>query len=183
MADETRDIEETAANYALGALSSEDAARIEADLASNPVLARLIEEWIVRFAPLAGDSKNINPPPGLLARIETALDRQAASGSENSVTIREEEGAWIAIAQGVRKKILYLDAKAVKEAYLLDFDAGAGLPEHDHHATEDCLVLSGDFWIGDLKLTAGDFHAAFANSQHAPCRSENGCRLFIKAAA
>ena len=183
MADSTSDIEETAANYALGALSSEENARLEAEMASNPVLAQLASEWVDRFAPLYADSEEVDPPAELFKRIETALDRQAASGSENSVTIREDEGDWTDIAPGVRKKILYLDAHASKQAYLLDFDAGAEMPEHDHHATEDCLILSGDFRIGDLHLTAGDFHAAFAHSQHAPCKSENGCRLFIKAAA
>ncbi len=183
MSDDAMDIEEIAANYALGALSSAENARIEKELASNPALAQRVEEWTRRFAPLLEDSEEVAPPPELLSRIESAIDRQQASGSINSVTIRENEGDWIAIAPGIRKKILYRDAKAVKEAYLLDFDAGAGLPEHDHHATEDCLVLSGDFWIGDLELTAGDFHAAFAHSGHAPCRSEKGCRLFIKAAA
>ncbi|NOX83508.1 MAG: hypothetical protein GXP06_11090 [Alphaproteobacteria bacterium] len=183
MTENATKMEEAAANYSLGALSGEEHARVEAEIASNPAMAQLVMEWQDRFAPLFDSTEEVTPPAHVLERLDAALDRQAASGSRNSVTIRDNEGSWIAIAPGIRKKILYLDEAVRKEAYLLDFDAGASLPEHNHHATEDCLVISGDFRIGDLQLKAGDFHAAFAASQHLTCRSEHGCRLFIKAAA
>jgi len=176
-------MEETAANYVLGVLSRKERAAVEAQMASDPAMARYVKEWADRFAPLFDGAKEIEPPEEVFSKIESAIDRRIASGADTSVTIREDEGDWVTIAPGVQKKRLYLDDHAQKEAYLLDFKPGAGMPEHDHHATEDCLVLAGDFWIGDLQLKAGDFHAAFAPSQHLPCRSEHGCRLFIKAAA
>jgi len=176
-------IEETAANYVLGVLSKKERATVGAQIASNPAIAQHVKEWADRLAPLFDDTKAIEPPEELFSKIESAIDRRIASGADSSITIRKDEGDWITIAPGVQKKRLYLDDHAQKEAYLLDFEPGVSLPEHHHHATEDCLVLAGDFWIGDLQLKAGDFHAAFAPSQHLPCRSEHGCRLFIKAAA
>lgn len=151
--------------------------------AKDPDLAHRIAWWINCLSPLFTDSEENSPPEDLLERIEVRLDRQDAAGGGGSVTVRNTEGRWIEIAPGARKKHLYYDENSRSEAFLIELDPGATLPEHDHDGTEDCLVISGDFSIGNLKLTAGDFHAAFVASRHAPCRSNNGCRLFIKAAA
>ena len=172
-----------ASEYALGMLSEGERLRIEELAASDTDLAERIVWWTNCFAPLSSGGKEIAPPDGLLEQIEERLDRQKLAGGGGSVTIRETEGRWIEIAPGARKKHLYYDDKSRAEAFLIELDPGASLPEHDHDGTEDWLVIAGDFVIGDLRLKAGDFHAAFAASKHAPCRSEAGCRLFIKAAA
>lgn len=172
-----------ASEYALGMLSERERMQIE-DLADKDEdLAKRIAWWMNCFAPLSADFAEISPPGNLLDQIEKQLDRQDNAGGGGSVTIRECEGRWIEIAPGARKKHLYYDDKSGSEAFLIELAPGATLSEHAHEGTEDCLVISGDFSIGDLKLKAGDFHAAFAASKHAPCRSEAGCRLFIKAAA
>ncbi|MEO1135833.1 MAG: cupin domain-containing protein [Pseudomonadota bacterium] len=172
-----------ASEYALGMLSEGERMRVEELAVKDPFLARRIAWWTDCFSPLSAASEEIPPPDGLLERIEEQLDRQDNAGGGGSVTVREAEGRWIEIAPGARKKHLYYDDRSCSEAFLIELDPGISLPEHEHEGTEDCLVISGDFSIGDLKLRAGDFHAAFAASRHAPCRSETGCRLFIKAAA
>ncbi len=172
-----------ASEYALGMLSHGERTLVEEDAARDPELAARIAWWTDCFSPLSAANDEIDPPGYLFDRIEQLLDRQAAAGGGGSVTVRESEGQWIEIAPGARKKHLYYDDKSCSEAFLIDLDPGAHLPEHGHDGTEDCLVLSGDFSIGDLKLKAGDFHAAFLASRHAACRSDTGCRLFIKAAA
>lgn len=172
-----------ASEYALGISSDADIARAEALMAQDEKFADLVAWWIDCFSPLLGACDEIDPPSDLFAKIEKQIDRQTAMGGGASVTVRESEGRWVEIAPGARRKHLYFDKKSCSEAFLIELDAGATLPAHDHNDTEDCLVIAGDFAIGDLRLTAGDFHAAFSASRHAPCRSENGCRLFIKAAA
>ena len=172
-----------ASKYALGLLSEGERMRIEELAAKDPDLAKRIAWWRNCFSSLTSAGDEISPPDGLLEQIEEQLDRQEKAGARGSVTIRETEGRWIEIAPGARKKHLYHDDKSQSEAFLLELDPGAALPEHDHDGTEDCLVISGDFSIGDLILKAGDFHAAFMASRHAPCRTESGCRLFIKTAA
>lgn len=157
--------------------------RIEEQAIRDPELAARIAWWTNCFSPLSLAGEDIDPPDDLLSKIEERLDRQHAAGGGGSTTIRETEGRWVEIAPGARKKHLYYDDKSRSEAFLIDLDPGARLPEHGHEGTEDCLVISGDFSIGDLRLKAGDFHAAFTASRHAACRSESGCRLFIKAAA
>lgn len=172
-----------ASGYVLGILSEAERADVEKLASRDPALANRIAWWTDCFSPLSSVGKEISPPDGLLEEIEQRVDRQDAAGGGVSVTIRESEGRWIDIAPGARKKHLYFDEESRTTAFLIELDPGATLPEHNHSGTEDCLVISGDFTIGDLTLNAGDFHAAFIASRHAPCRTEHGCRLFIKAAA
>ena len=172
-----------ASDYALGMLTKGERMSVEQSAAGDIALAARIAWWVNCFSPLSNSGEEVAPPEDLLEKIEEQLNRQDDAGGGGSVTIRDTEGRWIEIAPGARKKHLYYDDRSRSEAFLIELDPGAALPEHDHDGTEDCLVISGDFSIGDLNLKAGDFHAAFIASRHAPCRSESGCRLFIKAAA
>lgn len=179
----TNPIDIRASEYALGLLTEGERVRIEEEATRDAGLAERIAWWIHCLSPLTDFGEEVEPPANLLDQIEDQLDRQRAAGGGASVTVRDTEGRWIEIAPGARKKHLYYDDKSRSAAFLIDLDPGATLPGHAHEGTEDCLVISGDFTIGELKLKAGDFHAAFLASQHAPCRTDKGCRLFIKAAA
>ena len=171
-----------AADYLLGNLKQAEREAVEARIKADRRLADKIIEWQVRLT-LSGDCElDVEPPAEVFARIEDELDRQQTFGADLLVTVRADEGPWVPFAPGARKKPLYLDEASATEAFLLELQPGCSLPGHDHAETEDCLVLSGDFWIGDLRLGPGDFHAAFATSRHASCRTETGCRLFIKTA-
>ena len=172
-----------ASEYVLGMLSQSERTRVEERIPQDPNLAARIAWWSDCFLPLSTAGAESPPPDSLFAQIEGHLDRESDAGGGGSVTIRDEEGQWFEISPGARKKHLYYDERSRSEAYLLELAPGCQLSQHEHDGTEDCLVLSGDFSIGDLRLKAGDFHAAFIASIHAPIRSEMGCRLFIKAAA
>ncbi len=176
----TSALEILASDYALDILSDADRQRAETRMSEDEAFAEQVAWWTNRFAPLLDQNEGETPPADLFAAIEERLNRQTASGSRASTTVRDKEGRWIVISPGVRRKHLFHDDADGVEAFLLELDPGASLPEHDHPGPEDCLVLSGDFIIGDLRLTAGDYHAAPANSGHACCRSESGCRLFIR---
>lgn len=172
-----------ASEYVLGMLTPQERSRIESEARADPELAERIAWWTNNFQSLSAGIDEVTPPADLLDNIEKRIDRQDNAGVGASLTIRTSEGTWLEIAPGVRKKHLYFDAGSDSEAYLIEMDPGADFPDHDHAGTEDCMVISGDFSIGTLKLNAGDFHAAFRSSTHAESHSENGCLLFIKAAA
>ena len=57
---------------------------------------------------------------------------------------------------------------------------GTVYPPHERIATEECLVLSGDFWADNQKLTAGDFIAGKMGNEPLPLYSEGGCELLLK---
>lgn len=40
------------------------------------------------------------------------------------------------------------------------FAAGASVPDHGHALNEDCLMLQGEMFFGDILLRAGDYQVA-----------------------
>lgn len=58
-------------------------------------------------------------------------------------------------------------------------DPNSSYPAHAHKGAEDLLILSGDLWIGDERLQAGDFHHAEPGSEHGVNHSESGCTILI----
>jgi len=69
---------------------------------------------------------------------------------------------------------------AAMQAFLLRFDPGARLPAHDNAGDEVCVVLEGSVRLGDVEVSAGDYHFASAGSAHGEVYSANGALLFIR---
>ncbi len=65
------------------------------------------------------------------------------------------------------------------QSYLLRFAPGATISSHPHDRVEECLVVEGDISVGDLRLTAGDYHVVGPDQVHEP-RSEHGALLYIR---
>lgn len=111
----------------------------------------------------------------ILARV--AEDRSVKRGF---LTIRADEGEWLSIAPGIRKKSLYTDTVAGTESYLLKVEPGVQAPDHGHRGTELCLVLEGSVRYGPLHLSAGDWHVAHRESVHPKSFTDTGALLFIQ---
>ena len=45
---------------------------------------------------------------------------------------------------------------------------------------EECVVLEGEVWLGDVFCRAGDFHFAPAGLRHGAIRTEAGCLLYVR---
>lgn len=65
---------------------------------------------------------------------------------------------------------------------LVRFDAGAGVPDHHHDAHEDCLMLDGEMFLGDILLRPGDYQFAPAGSGHFGETSDVGGTFFFHGA-
>lgn len=105
---------------------------------------------------------------------------EGTSGHAGLVTVRADAGAWRTVAPGVRAKLLANDDSANVRSLLVEFDAGAALPAHDHVAAEECLVLRGAVAIGDIVVRAGDYHRAPAGVPHGRVYSEEGVLMFVR---
>lgn len=169
--------ESLAGDYALGALSGPELAEFEIELAQNPALQAQVAAWERRLIAWAALLPEITPSAAVWEAIETALD---AAGSPATVTVREHEGDWWALAPGVEIKMLLVDRDAGFQSFLLRLAPGCQLPTHDHGALEECLLLQGDMLIGDRQYVKGDYHAALSGSRHAPISSRNGGLVFIR---
>lgn len=127
-----------------------------------PLDTALLEE----VAPVA-------PPAGLRARV---LARTAVADFR---TLRETEG-WRAMAPGVEFKLLGWDERTDRKSFLLRAKPGIALPAHAHAADEECLVLEGEFSMGDLTLRAGDYHFAPRGSRHPDAVTRTGVLVQLR---
>jgi len=100
---------------------------------------------------------------------------------QNTVTIRSQGGLWDQVAPGVHMKRLHREGNA--RSFLLRLEAGAELPGHRHEADEECVVLEGEVFLGELRVAAGDYHLARGGTTHNTIRSPHGAVLFIRSAS
>jgi len=143
------------------------------------------------------DALPIDPPAervrALKARIlervsamtqETAPQQQSANELtihyENTITIRADVGQWVEIVPRVHLKRLHRDGDA--RTYLLRLEPGGVIPRHHHDSDEECMVMEGEVFLGDLRVAAGDYHLAPRGATHGEIRSPNGALLFIRSA-
>lgn len=96
-------------------------------------------------------------------------------------TVFASQGDWQRVATGVEQKILWRDGDVISCFFRLA--AGAHLPAHTHDGDEECIVLSGDAFFGDVLVQAGDFHLAPAGSEHGEAYSDHGALAFIRSRA
>ncbi|MEZ5582301.1 MAG: cupin domain-containing protein [Candidatus Competibacteraceae bacterium] len=72
----------------------------------------------------------------------------AAPAPEGTITVRAEEGRWIAITPLIDIKVLHRDTHQNVQTALWRVQPGAFVPPHYHHLTEECLVLEGEIKVG-----------------------------------
>lgn len=120
-----------------------------------------------------------DPPAELRTRI---LDRARSSlGAAGLLTVRDAGDDWRTLFPGLDYKMLVYDEHGGTKSFLLRAQAGVRLPAHEHHGFEECLVLEGAFCLGDLKLNAGDFHAAREGVVHGEAHTETGVTVYLRA--
>lgn len=93
---------------------------------------------------------------------------------------RASEMAWAPLRQGVQIKPLY--AQDDRISMLVHFQPGASVPAHGHGHGEECLMVEGDLFLGDVLLRQGDFQFAPAGTGHGELQSDVGCVLYFHGA-
>lgn len=133
----------------------------------------------------------VPPPAAMRDRVMEAVrttgqfDTSVPSPDE-SVTIRADEGTWMAISPGAKVKLLIKDER--RKVILVELDPHAVIGAHDHDGGEESYVIRGSCFIGGLALDVGDFHHTDAGSHHGDVvAGAEGCLLLltmeVKAAA
>ena len=119
-------------------------------------------------------------PPDSAAIKSRILGRVEAEGAGVTV-VRAEQGEWTAFAPGVDVKILFDDGRT--RTWLARLEREARLPGHDHPADEECLMLEGSVYMGDILMSAGDYQIARAGTRHTGVYSPAGCLLLVRSAS
>ncbi len=176
MTDQERDL--LAAEYVLGTLDTPARDDFAEALTQDSGLQVLVAEWEQRLAGLDAAVADEAPPPHLWDRISAALD--AETGSSDALTIRSSGGDWHMVMEGVEKKTLLRDEEKGVESYLLRAAPDTIFLAHGHEKIEECLVMEGELFIGELRLSAGDFHAVPAGFDHVEAYTKTGTVVFIR---
>lgn len=87
---------------------------------------------------------------------------------------------WAPAGPGVQIQALCGDRQVV--SMLVRFEPGAGVPDHDHAIDEDCLMLSGEMFLGDVLLRPLDYQMAPAGVGHFGETSERGGLFYFHGA-
>lgn len=173
----SEDLEQTAAAYALGILRGAPRAAIEARL-GDPVLRAKIQFWQENFVAVDLAAGRQVPPAGLFDTIVAAID-VGETKLPGTLTRRAGTGVWTEMSPGVTYTVLFEDPVAKRRSVLVRASPGSNYGSHYHdEGHEECLVLEGDLLMGDLKLSAGDFHVAAKGSTHPAATTTSGCVLY-----
>lgn len=141
---------------------------------NSPVLDAALEaELLLQLLP-------IEPAPARALALREALFRrlEQPAGLDEFVTIHRDQGEWRRIAPRVLQKRL-LEGPGI-QAFLLRMEPSSSLPPHDHPTAEECVVLEGEVWLGDVHCEAGDFHRAPRGKPHGALRTNAGCLLYVR---
>ncbi len=178
-----RELDHLAAEYVLGTLDISVRRDFADALDRDPDLGGRVTSWEHRLAQLDIGGAEVAPSGALWDRLDAALDAGLDAGLDpagRARTIRSSDGEWQVRSAGVEKKTLLRDEEKRVESYLLRIAPGTRIPAHGHDKIEECVVMEGDLWIGDLHMTAGDFHTVPPGYQHAEAYTETGALVFIR---
>jgi anti-sigma factor ChrR (cupin superfamily) len=115
------------------------------------------------------------------------LDATAATAPPASlrakVLARVAAEAWREVEPGMQVKTLYYDRAGGMVSFLLRAQPGVSMPAHVHTAVEECLVLEGEFLLGEHLLRAGDFELGEVGQHHPVSITHTGVLVYLRGAA
>jgi ChrR Cupin-like domain len=99
---------------------------------------------------------------------------------QESESIMNNESGWVEIQRGVCQKVLWTDGKVSSRFFRLE--AGAQINGYDHPLDEECMLLSGDIFKGDILLQQGDYMLVPAGTGPLDIYSDTGALFFLRGA-
>ena len=175
-------LKDLAASFASGEISTAERAELLTALVSASTDARQEVASIVDAAcALSLSIRKEKPSASLKGKI---FARTVQRGNEMSKALsflpQAAKTGWTPMkVPGAFVKLLSMNSERGYAVALGKLDANTSYPAHTHFGPEEVLVLTGDLWIGDTRLEAGDFHHAEAGSEHDINHSDNGCTILI----
>lgn len=178
------EIRALAASYALGNLSGAEKKKFEELLRDRggsiekelKTFTEVVEYLLYNAAPM-------QEPAGLEGRLFAKIKKEKhdKNTGEGFLYVRNDEGEWVEITNGVKIKNLYRNPERNYATLLIKMDPGATFPDHVHTDSEECYVIEGDLRMGGRVFGKGDYIRAEAHSTHESISTENGCFLLIAA--
>lgn len=170
-----------AADYALENMASDDRTAFEAHMLDCAVCRDELTSIRALTVSLTEPVTESAARPELWGRIEERLGLEANTDDTGAKFLRAADGVgWEpAPIPGVLTRILLVDRERDRVTFEAKLEPGATYPEHEHAGPEECFVLSGDLWVGNVQMHAGDFQNSEASSTHAAQTTDGGCHLLL----
>jgi mannose-6-phosphate isomerase-like protein (cupin superfamily) len=93
-------------------------------------------------------------------------------------TSRERQAHWENFAPGIRRRMLWQAGNAC--AYLARAQLGAAVPAHGHRNDEECLMVEGEIFTGDILVREGEFQLAPAGLKHGLVQAATACLVYLR---
>lgn len=98
----------------------------------------------------------------------------------NSRSVTINGCSWDEIQPGLFRSELWTDGEVASQFYRLS--PGTMLAGHTHPLAEECMMLSGELYLGDILLQAGDYQFATKGSEHHEIYSDTGALFYVRSA-
>lgn len=92
-------------------------------------------------------------------------------------TVPAGEQGWRRIAPGAAIKPLWETGETA--SFLMRLDPGSRLAAHPHAVDEECLMLSGEVFFGDMLLRTGEYQLAPRGLPHGEAYSDVGALIYV----
>ncbi len=91
-----------------------------------------------------------------------------------------DDTGWDDFCPGVRIRALWSGGE--RRSVLVRMRAGASVKAHRHALEEECMVLAGEAFIGDMLLRSGEYQLAPQGSEHGEVSTDVGALFFVHGA-
>ena len=116
-----------------------------------------------------------------IAMFKEVLGGLLPKNHKESVSVFNDDEGWVEVQDGLFQKDLWTDGTVASRYFRLAADTR--IAGHFHPLDEECMMLSGDIFLGDLLLQQGDYHLAPAGTEHLEIYTDTGALLFVRGAA
>jgi anti-sigma factor ChrR (cupin superfamily) len=93
-------------------------------------------------------------------------------------TSRARQAQWESFAPGIQRRVLWRAGDAC--AYIARAQLGAAVPPHGHGHDEECLMLEGELFAGDVLLCQGELQLAPAGLHHGMVQAASDCLVYLR---
>jgi hypothetical protein len=93
-------------------------------------------------------------------------------------TSRERQAQWENFAPGIRRRLLWQAGNAC--AYLARAQPGSAVPAHGHRNDEECLMIEGELFTGDILIREHEFQLAPAGLTHGLVQAATAAVVYLR---
>jgi quercetin dioxygenase-like cupin family protein len=104
--------------------------------------------------------------------------RNSGRADFHSQVLRERDALWEDFGPGIRRRVVWQQGQ--ESCYLARAEAGAYVPPHGHHVDEECLMVEGELFLGDILLREGEFQLAPAGLEHGRVQAASETLLYVR---